>query len=41
MRVEAAREPYGLGNKWKDALRGHRKCAHLVSSMVDNERYDI
>ena len=41
MRVEAAREPYGLGNKGKDVLRGHCRDAHLVSSTVENERYSI
>ena len=34
--VELAREPYGLGDKWKDALRG-RRGAHLV----ENEWYGI
>ena len=41
IRFEAAREPYGLRNKGKDVLRGHRRGAHLVNSIVENERYGI
>ena len=35
--VELAREPYGLRNKRKGALGGHRRGAHLV----ENEWYGI